>query len=348
MPELVKMPSIGQYNQVIKDIQHQAMYVGQDENDEAIYDRNAKMPTVVFYGSVKLHGTNASVCYDGETLWSQSKGNVLDYVNGKDNAGWDAFVMANKEYFTEKLKTMYDTFNLEKVCVYGEWAGQGIQKGVGISEIEKTFFAFGIKFKRHDEDDMRWAQQPSIVLKDLSNGERIRSIFEFDTYYIEIPIDEAKMVQNKLIEITEKVEAECPVAKALGVSGIGEGVVWVGWYKDTKHNFKIKGEKHANSKVKKLKPVDEAKEQAKIDFANYACPAWRLEQMYQETFDTLNGGKGDIKGTGAFLKAVVADVMKEELDKMTEAGLEPKEVNGMISKVARTWFMEQLDKEILG
>ena len=24
-------------------------------------------------------------------------------------------------------------------------------------------------------------------------------------------------------------------------------------------------------------------------------PNWRLEQIYQETFDTINGGKGDIK-----------------------------------------------------
>ena len=126
---------------------------------------------------------------------------------------------------------------------------------------------------------------------------------------------------------------------------VGEGVVWVGWYNDVRHVFKVKGEKHANSKVKKLKTVDEAKEKAKIEFANYATPAWRLEQMYQETFDTLNGGKGDIKRTGDFLKAVVADVMKEETYKMREMNLEPKDVNGMISKIARKWFMEQLDRE---
>jgi hypothetical protein len=346
MPELIKMPSIGQYNTVVKDIQHQARYTGQDENDEPIFDRNAKLPTVTFKGTVKLHGTNASVCYDVENLWAQSKGNVI--TPEKDNAGFAMFVETNKEHFLKELKAMYDSFDLEKVCVYGEWDGKGIQKGVAISEIEKTFFAFAIKFLKKGEEDMRWAQNPEVVLEHLSDGNRIRSIFEFETYEIDVDIENPKEVQNKLIDITEKVEAECPVGKAMGVSGIGEGVVWVGWFNDTKHNFKVKGEKHANSKVKKLKTVDEAKEKAKIEFANYATPAWRLEQMYQETFDTLNGGQGDIKRTGEFLKAVVADVMKEELEKMGEAGLEPKEVNGMISKIARKWFMEQLDREILG
>ena len=75
-------------------------------------------------------------------------------------------------------------------------------------------------------------------------------------------------------------------------------------------------------------------------------PGYRPRLIDDETFDTLNGGQGDIKGTGAFLKAVINDIMKEELAKMAEAGLEPKEVNGMISKVARTWFMEQLDSEM--
>ena len=126
---------------------------------------------------------------------------------------------------------------------------------------------------------------------------------------------------------------------------IGEGNVWVGWYKDTRLIFKVKGTSHANSKVKTLKPVDEVKEQKKIDFANYACPAWRLTQMYQETFDTLNGGMGNVKGTGDFLRAVIKDIMKEETLEMHDRNLEPKEVNGMISKVARTWFMEELNRE---
>jgi len=342
-PKLIKMPSIAQFNQVIKDIQHDARYAGQDVNDEPIYNRNAKLPTVIFFGSVKLHGTNASICYDGENLWAQSKGSVLTIES--DNYGFASFVEMNKEYLTSELKIMRDTFNLQKVCVYGEWAGKGIQKGVAISEINKTFFAFGIKFLRLNSEVFEWVQKPSVVLKHFSDGNRIRSIFEFDTYYVEIDINNPKAMQNDMIKITDGIDKMCPVARDLGHIGHGEGVVWVGWYNDNKYNFKIKGLSHANSNVKTLKPVDEEKENAKIAFANYATPAWRLEQMYKETFGE---GQGDIKRTGEFLKAVVSDVMKEELLNMSEANLEPKEVNGMISKIARTWFMEQLDREVLG
>jgi len=347
---LIKMPSISQFINATKDIVHQAKCVGLDDSGNAVYDASAKLPTIKFRGTVKLHGTNASVCYNPETeeLWAQSKGNVLTIE--KDNAGFASFVKKNEEYFIKQMKDIVQANpKIEEVCVYGEWAGKGIQKGVAISELEKTFYAFGIKFKLTDEEDYRWARDASFTLSFWTSEERkIRSIYEFETFEIQIDFNNPKLSQNEMIKLTERVEEECPVAKSFGVSGTGEGIVWEAYYKDTKHTFKVKGDKHANSKVKKLKPVDDVKEQAKIDFANYACPAWRLEQMHQETFNTQNGGRADIKGTGAFLKAVVADVMKEELEKMFEAGLEPRDVNKMISKVARTWFMTQLEKDILG
>jgi hypothetical protein len=51
-----------------------------------------------------------------------------------------------------------------------------------------------------------------------------------------------------------------------------------------------------------------------------------------------------MKFTGDFLRAVINDVIKEELDIMAEKGLEPKEVNKHISAIARKWFMTEMDK----
>ena len=48
------------------------------------------------------------------------------------------------------------------------------------------------------------------------------------------------------------------------------------------------------------------------------------------------------------IRFVVSDVWKEETDVAFERGLEPKEVNGMISKAARQWFMGELDKIAYG
>jgi hypothetical protein len=109
----------------------------------------------------------------------------------------------------------------------------------------------------------------------------------------------------------------------------------------------VKGEKHSKSKVKKLKKVDSVKEQAKIEFANYATPAWRLEQAVQTVCGINNEiQEPNIKLTGDVIRAVIKDVMKEESDVLAEKGLEPKEVNAYISKIVSKWFREYLDKEI--
>ena len=42
---------------------------------------------------------------------------------------------------------------------------------------------------------------------------------------IAIDFNNPEKAQNELIKIMEEVEAECPIGKAFGVSGTGEGVV---------------------------------------------------------------------------------------------------------------------------
>ena len=44
---------------------------------------------------------------------------------------------------------------------------------------------------------------------------------------------------------------------------------------------------------------------------------------------------------GDFIRAVIGDVVKEELDILTEAGIEPKDINKYIGKICRDYFFEQ-------
>lgn len=343
--KLIKMPSIGQFRNIVRDVQHATTFIGLDENEKPIYDNSIKLPTIKFTGTVKLHGTNASICYNGKEMWSQSKKNVISI--GNDNAGFAFFVESNKDYLEVKMSSLLNSIkNAEEVCLYGEWAGKGIQKGVGISELEKRFYMFSVKYKLVGEEDYKWIKDPQTLLSSIDNNNSIKSMYNFKTYEIDIDFNSPKLYQNKLIEITDKVEEECPVSSYYNVCGIGEGIVWVGWYNDTKFEFKVKGEKHSKSKVKTLSPIDEEKENNKREFANYACPFWRLEQMYYETFDIINGGTATIKGTGDFIRAVIKDVMKEDMDVMKERGLEPKEVNSYISKICKDWFMNKLNENI--
>ncbi len=53
-----------------------------------------------------------------------------------------------------------------------------------------------------------------------------------------------------------------------------------------------------------------------------------------------------VKEMGNFLRKVNADVLKEESDILAELDLEPKQVNSAVSKIARLWFQDKLDKYI--
>jgi len=70
--------------------------------------------------------------------------------------------------------------------------------------------------------------------------------------------------------------------------------------------------------------------------------------MFTEIVHSTHNGDNTLmsmKDMGPFLKLVVNDVIKEETDRMMEQGLEPKVINGMISKVARIYFQDRLDSE---
>ena len=197
---LIKMPSIGQFRNTIKEVNRQAEYIETQEDGTVIVDRHAKKPTITFIGTVKVHGTNAAICATKDEFWCQSKGNII--TQGKDNAGFAFFIETHPDFETisERTKDLCDALRADEVCVYGEWAGKGVQKGVGISEIQKTFYPFGIKYLPQGEEDYIWVTHVDFNLELFTEGlDRITSIFDFGVYNVTIdfndPIDVVE--QNK-------------------------------------------------------------------------------------------------------------------------------------------------------
>lgn len=382
MKRFITFGSIARFPVVIEDVQHAARYIGWDKDkEEAIFDRLAPLPKLKVTASEKIHGTNAAVCYsNSDGFWVQSRNNIIGVEDGlTDNANCARTIYGTEKHPGSKAEwidiitalSLAHDINLDThiISIFFEWSGGNIQKLSALTGLDKKAIIFQ-HFKvsplepqigndgAEKPESARWLETSVIVnmgyngdsdIGWVENKEKdIFNIMNFPTYEFEIDFNQPLMSQNAMIEIVEKtIEINSPVGAQFECEGnIGEGIVCTFMYKDSMNRFKVKGEKHSASKVKTLKPVDEAREQAKIDFVNNnACKGWRLEQMYAEVFDTLNGGKGDIKQTGKFLSAVIADVIKEEYGVMVELKLEQKQVNGAISKVARTWFMEQLDRE---
>lgn len=128
-----KFPSINQFRNVIRHVKDHAQYAGKDENGDPIFDRSIELPTLSFRGTVKLHGTNAGIIYDLYTkeFSYQSRERVLELT--QDNAGFMLY-MKNREAMLERIfQSSYAPAGTEKIALFGEWCGSGIQKGVAIS-----------------------------------------------------------------------------------------------------------------------------------------------------------------------------------------------------------------------
>ena len=356
MKRFISFGSIAQFRNILTNIQHQARYVGVDGTGEPIYNHD-KLPTLVGLATEKIHGTNAAVCYNHpDGFWVQSRKNII--TAEQDNAGCAAHQLQYetewKALIIELAKTHGVNLETHTVSVYFEWAGGSIQKNTAVSGLDKQGFIFQ-HFKVSatepaidsdgNAESAEWFETKNESGEWLGMADaKIHNIMNFPTREFTIDFDSTAKANNDLIAyVTEVIEPNSLVGQQLGVKeNIGEGIVVTLEYKGSIHKFKVKGEKHSSSKVKTLKAVDEVKENAKREFANYACPAWRLEQMWDETFP--EGVEPEITEMGTFLRAVMADIRKEESDILQEKALTPKDVNAMISKLAKQWFMERLNQ----
>ena len=334
MKKQISFPSIEQFRNVVSGINRHYSFKGLDTDGNAIYDNTLAKPVLTFKGSIKLHGTNAGV-------WAQSRENIITPV--KDNAGFAFFVENNEEVFKSLILQVVNREDLDisknTVTIYGEWAGKGIQKSVGISNIEKSLFIFGVKISPFpDAEDIPvsyWVDHS--YLSTVNN--RIYNIEDFKTHSIDIDFNMPQLVQNKLSELTIEVENECPVAKEFGFSGTGEGIVWSCELNGVVYRFKVKGEKHSVTRVKTLAAVGVEKLNSIKDFVEYAVTGNRFSQAIENVF-----GKDevDVKKLGDCIRWIVADITKEESDTLFKNGLEPKEVNKYISQKVREMFFEKL------
>tara|TARA_R110000868_G_scaffold110580_1_gene299423 strand:+ start:341 stop:1375 length:1035 start_codon:yes stop_codon:yes gene_type:complete len=339
MKKHISYPKIAQFRNIVANINREITFTGLDEDGNAIYDPSIKKPTLTFKGTVKLHGTNASVCFNSENgFWIQSRQNIITVE--KDNAGFAFFAESHKKELCSLLNKLIDEnqidTNIYTVSIYGEWAGKGIQKGVGISQLDKAFYVFGVKVSKPQDEEFNayWVDSSNV----RNTQCRIFNVEDYETYSIEVDFNMPQLAQNKFGEITEKVENECPVSKAFGIdNGLGEGVVWSVNYKGNVHRFKVKGDKHSVTKVKKLASVDVEKLKTIQDFITYAVTENRFNQAIENVF-----GKEDldVKKMGDFIRWFVKDIASEEMDTMVENGLEPKDVNKYISTKAREMFFK--------
>jgi hypothetical protein len=377
-----KMSKIRGFKDINHDVKHKFRFQGLDADGTPIYGDNP-LPTIPFVGQVKLHGTNGSIMRLG-TGHKHGQKSAGDWVFqskerevsiGSDNMGFAAAMTALAQ--TSELETFYlsvlrDTFPEESVVsqeferhthiLYGEWCGQGIQAGVGITQLPKMFVVFTVARVHAETNEMgeRVVEFFDPVLdrsrftEEVSRETGLWVATDFPTFHIEIDFNNPAPAVERLDALTDEVDKKCPVAAHFGVEGIGEGIVWKPAVTEVDgvdlNNsgfwFKVKGDKHQHTKNKGSKgtEIDFEKLASVAEFVEATVTDVRLNQAWDHL--VTNGFPLAKASTGEFVKWMVNDILVEEVGMLRESGIEPGEVKGPIGKAASSWFFRRLNQEL--
>lgn len=368
--KFLKYPSINQFRNYFKDANYWRDILALQPEE-----LRSQLDKITLHGTVKIYGTNACIAYDikEDKLFFQSRNNLI--AVGNDNAGFAQYATDNYDFYKNAIKEIINVYQSEchephgpdKVYVYGEWAGHGIQKGVALSAVERFFSPFQVTFVKEDTvvgciDFGTCFYESENKIKEILFNEEVRCfpVTVFPTYKVELDLDNVSAAQQQIVDLTLKIEDECPVGKYFNVNGIGEGIVFtsinaIKFYpveeghiqlhkplesKFLHLNFKSKGMLHSVSKVKTIAPVDVEKVRKEQEFIEYAVTENRLNQGLEYLKE--NHLELDTKNIGTFIKWIVGDVMKEEIDTIRENGLSEKGIPKLIGNKAKKWFFNKM------
>ena len=262
---------------------------------------------MTLHGTVKLHGTHADIVKHGDTIVFQSRNRIITPDN--DNLGCAAFLSKLD------LKPLFETLpKADRIMVCGEFCGGSIQRNVAISKMERMFVVFSVRA------DKKW-----LDISDMDFGP-IYNIYKFKQFSVHVDPCNMEAALAEIAEYTRQVDSQCPFAAAFGISGPGEGIVW----KTPMGLFKSKGEAHCAAK-----PVVPKKQD--VSFPDVVTPA-RCAQGLE--YLTEMGLEISRRNTLAFIEWVIADVLKEESDRLTE--FNTKDIRRHVSALAGAWFAQQV------
>ena len=334
---MIKFPSIEHFRKIVKEV----VTSSQPNN----------IPTLSFTGTVKLHGVNVGVVFDVDKhqeiiqMTAQSRNTELSIE--KDHYGFCAFTQQplTLEFLKETANKIIQQSSkpVDKIVVFGEFCGKSIQSKVAIQDLDRMFVVFDILviYKNGVQK-----YQPEFMSLFENSEIHVFNINMFKTWHLDINFNNPEDVQSKLIELTEQVENECPVAKHFGVLGIGEGIVWRSdeLYNNKVLRFKVKGELHSVTKADKIANIDIEQLNNVKEFVNYAVTESRLQQglEYLREQGLYDGYHIETKDMPVFLKWLTMDVFKEEKDTIIENKLDEKLIRKQISIVGNKWIKNYL------
>lgn len=297
----------------------------------------------VNYGAkIKLHGTNAAVHVDclNHEIWAQSRSRAI--TPQSDNYDFAKWVETKKSDWKKLSRAISDNQRCVRFVVYGEWAGPGIQQKDAVTKIERRiFFPFALYIERADSfpcmiSDPETIREFCITSDDLVVLPWIHSV--------KLRLDQLEKHESDIKFLNAFVEGigenDPFIEQRFNIKGPGEGLVLAPldscsvdeWAALT---FKAKAEHHRVKKTKEAVSKNLGIPTNISEFADQFVTDARLYQIAAEF------GSFERKEMSAFLKAFGNDVRKESIAELEVAGMEWKNVAGVVSKRAAQWYLSR-------
>ena len=330
--------SIGQF----KDFAKELAYYFKTRGDVDVPDE------LELRGTVKLHGTHGDIVVEFEngkqrSHWFQSRNRVLS--RDADNCGFVAFMesipLAVRTELIDAVAAAYSDVTassdeIRSLMISGEFCGGDIQKRVALASLPKMFVIYAARIngawqKNFADGGYRHIQAEQHGIYNISRA---------PAFSATLCTRNPERDFEKLKAITDAVERRCPFAETFGVSGTGEGVVWIceGVPRSSRFWFKVKGPMHMGSDIARVKVVRGKEQEGAREFARQAALLPRLEQGFDHLRE-MNLDPAAKESMGRYIKWVVEDVLKEEKDAIDELELPVPLLRKEITLLAREHYV---------
>jgi len=169
----------------------------------------------VYEGTVKLHGTNLGIVFSEDHLSFRIQGRrtYIDPATAPHGISSYFKDFTPQDFFVDP--SYMDQFRGKEFVLYGEFIGRGIQKGTALSTMDHRFVAIAVRCGKGPILD------PPEVKPPLDSIDKIS-----ETLVLKSDLSNYKEFIQKAMRLTLAIDEECPWAKARGVVGHGEGIVW--------------------------------------------------------------------------------------------------------------------------
>ncbi|KAL8659669.1 MAG: hypothetical protein Q9226_000294 [Calogaya cf. arnoldii] len=315
---------------------------------------------VPIVGIVKLHGAHVDwVVSQDNNIRVQSR-NMLELTVKNDNYGFAAFsnpiheiILRLKEDIVRRYTQLNPDLPVDPnhpVIISGEWCGQGVQKGVAVSQLPRHFVIISIRVNDTWVSETQYAD-----IHDEANG--IYHIGKAGSYRLDLDTEDIDPTEAAIQALVTEVEKTCPYGLTRGVTGRGEGIVWKArdhmdnpemWFKykgdstAVSHNWeKVKGSKSGKAGEKAVAADGRERE---YQFAMSVVTERRLEQGLEYLAETGTARKS---GLGKFLGWVTNDVLVEEKREMAEMNIGQGRLKPAVRLIAKTWYDKKLIEDLL-